>query len=346
MIQLTLRDLAHRSVRFVVVTVLGAVVFALLFVTTGLVEQFNRESYDTMAAFGADAWVLPEGVSGPFTAAPTLPLDAAGAIDAAVVAPTVVARSSLVVDGTTEGVILAGHLPGGLGEPPITDGRAVRSAGELVVDDRAGAAVGDRVEVAGRGFTVVGRSTDTTLLAGIPLVFMTLEDGQDLVFKSRDVISAVLVTGPIGEIPDGTVALTSDQVAEDTFGPLESAVASVDLVRVLLWLIAAVIIGAVVYLSALERQRDFAVLKAVGVANRTLLASLAMQALFVALVAVAIAAVAQLALAPAFPLKVRVPARAYWQLPLLAAVIALLASAAGMRRVAKSDPALAFAGGS
>ena len=114
--------------------------------------------------------------------------------------------------------------------------------------------------------------------------------------------------------------------------------------RFLLWVVAAVIIGSVVYLSALERQRDFAVLKAIGTSNRTLLASLALQAVLVALGAVAIAAVVQIFLAPAFPLKVTVPDRAFWQLPLLAVVMALLAGAVGMRRVARSDPAAAFAG--
>ena len=69
MILLTVRDLAHRFVRFVVVVVLAAVVFALLFVMTGLVEQFNREPFDTTAAIGGSGWVLAEGVSGPFTAA-------------------------------------------------------------------------------------------------------------------------------------------------------------------------------------------------------------------------------------------------------------------------------------
>ena len=59
----------------------------------------------------------------------------------------------------------------------------------------------------------------------------------------------------------------------------------------LLWIVAAVIIGSVVYLSALERQRDFAVLKAIGMSNRTLLASLALQAVLVALGAVALAAI-------------------------------------------------------
>jgi putative ABC transport system permease protein len=75
------------------------------------------------------------------------------------------------------------------------------------------------------------------------------------------------------------------------------------------------------------------------------MASLALQAVLMALVAVLVAVGLQLLVAPAFPLEVRVPRRAFWQIPMLAVVVALLAGAAGMRRVARSDPALAFAGG-
>ena len=175
-------------------------------------------------------------------------------------------------------------------------------------------------------------------------MFTTTADAQQLVFRSTDVVSAVLVVGEASALPPGTYALDADDVAADTLAPLDGAIASVDLVRALLWVVAAIIVGAVVYLSALERQRDFAVLKAVGVSNRTLRASLALQAVLVALLAVAVAALLQLALAPAFPLRVRVPARAFWQLPVFAVVMALVAGAAGMRRVARSDPALAFAG--
>lgn len=82
MILLTLRDLRFRLVRFVVVVLLGAVVFALLFVMTGLVEQFHREPVDTVDAFGATAWVLPAGVSGPFTASSTMPADSVADVDA------------------------------------------------------------------------------------------------------------------------------------------------------------------------------------------------------------------------------------------------------------------------
>jgi hypothetical protein len=64
----------------------------------------------------------------------------------------------------------------------------------------------------------------------------------------------------------------------------------------------------------------------------------------VALAAVLVASVIQIFLAPAFPLRVRVPARSFWQLPLTAVVVALAAGAVGMRRVVKADPAQAFAG--
>jgi putative ABC transport system permease protein len=344
MILLTIRDLAHRAVRFVVVTLLGAVVFALLFVMTGLVEQFNREPFDAVAAIDADAWVLPDGVSGPFTAAPTLPATAVTEVVADRVAPIVAARSSLVHDAASDEVVLIGVDPGGLGAPPIVEGRALAAGGEAVLDESLGLAVGSEVAVAGAPFTVVGLTRDATILAGLPFVFTTITDAQQLVFRSTDVISAVLTEGNVTAQPAGTTAIAADDVATDTLAPLDGAIASIDLVRALLWVVAAIIIGSVVYLSALERQRDFAVLKAVGVSNRTLLASLAVQAVLVALLSVAVAAVIQLGLAPAFPLRVRVPARAFWQLPVLAVVMALVAGVAGMRRVARSDPALAFAG--
>jgi hypothetical protein len=64
MLLLTFRDLVYRRTRFLVVVVLGAVVFALLFVMTGLVEQFNTEPFDAVEVIGADTWVVPDGISG------------------------------------------------------------------------------------------------------------------------------------------------------------------------------------------------------------------------------------------------------------------------------------------
>jgi ABC-type antimicrobial peptide transport system permease subunit len=84
------------------------------------------------------------------------------------------------------------------------------------------------------------------------------------------------------------------------------------------------------------------VLKAMGGRNGQLAGSLALQAALVALTAAVLATLLQLILVPVFPLTVRVPISAYWTIPLLAVVVSLLAGWAGMRRVAKADPASAF----
>jgi len=215
------------------------------------------------------------------------------------------------------------------GSLAAASGRAAEANGEVVLDETLDIDVGATVNLGGVPFTVVGTTRDTTLLAGVPLVFTTTTDAQDLVFRSRDVISAVLVDGEVTSVPEGMKLMTIDDIGQDTLRPLDGAIASIDLVRFLLWIVAAVIIGSVVYLSALERQRDFAVLKAIGTSNRTLLASLALQAVLVALGAVALAAIIQIFLVPAFPLKVTVPDRAFWQLPLLAVVVAQLVKFGG-----------------
>jgi putative ABC transport system permease protein len=103
-------------------------------------------------------------------------------------------------------------------------------------------------------------------------------------------------------------------------------------------------VGSLIYLSALERTRDFAVFKAVGVATRSVLAGLVLQAVIVAVVAAALGGVLSLGLAPTFPIPVVVPTSAFVLLPVIAVVIGLLASVAGMRRAVTVDPALAFGG--
>jgi len=344
MLLLTFRDLMYRKTRFIVVTILGAVVFALLFVMTGLVNQFNLEPAETVDQFGADEWVLPEGVSAPFTSVSVMPIAALDAVDAATKSAVVITRSSVSDGGTPEEVVLVGFEPDGLGSPQVVEGRVPEVEGEVALDRTLDIAVGTDITVSGEPFTVVGLTEDTTVLAGIPFTYLLLPEAQVLAFTSTDVISSVLVSGELGPLPAGLVSLQSDAVVSQTLQPLEGAIASIDLVRALLWIVAAIIVGAVVYLSALDRQRDFAVLKAVGASNGSLLGSLALQAVLIALGAVALAAIIQIFLAPQFPLPVTVPTSAFWQLPLLAVVMALAAGAIGMRKVLRSDPSQAFSG--
>jgi putative ABC transport system permease protein len=339
---LTALDIKYRAIRFAVVTFGTALVFTLLFLMTGLIEQFNQEPFLTVRQVSTDDWAVPEGSSGPFTSSQVLRVDQVGALGAR--GSVVVARGTTVIDDeASEGIVI------GLGDEtfsglPLEAGRMPGGDLEAVVDETTGLEIGNEFQLGGSSFSVVGLTADTTLLAGQPAIFVRIFDARAVMFEGSPVTMAVLVEPGTQNDVAGTVVLTADDVAEDLLGPLESAVSSIDLIRILLWVVAAIIIGAVVYLSALERQRDFAVLLAVGGRSRQLATSLAIQAVFVALLAVATAAALQAVVTPVFPLKVRVPPASLWQLPTVAVVVALLAASAAMRRVRKTDPAAAFGG--
>ena len=345
---LTLRDLQYRRLRVFVVVTLAAVVMALLFLMTGLVNQLEQEPYDTTAAIGGNDWVLAAGVDGPFTSAGTLPSSAADALPG--LTPVVVSRGTLTAEGDASGdqvVIVGGPLDAlatTMGAPRLTSGRAVQADGEVVVDETSGLHVGDRASLGPLSVEVVGLTKDTTMFAGLPVVFTALDAAQDLTFHSRDLVSAFLTDAVPTTVPDGVAVHSASDVAADALSPLGNAISSIDLVRALLWFVTAVIIGAVVFLSALERQRDFAILRAMGTPRRTLLIGVATEAALIALAAAVVAYVLHWAMIPLFPLPVRVPARALWQIPVGAVVAALIAGAFGLRKVATADPASVFGG--
>jgi putative ABC transport system permease protein len=338
---LTMLDMRYRAIRFAVVTFGTALVFTLLFLMTGLIEQFNREPFLMVDQVSTQDWAVPEGTSGPFTSSQVMRPDQVEDLGGT---PVLVARGTLEIDDVASEGIVVGLTSGSYETLPLESGRTPAAELEAVVDVTTDLGIGDRFGLGGSDFNVVGLTTDTTLLAGQPAIFVRLDDARTVMFGGAEVTMAALVEP--GSAPDveGITVVSAEDVAEDALGPLESAVSSIDLIRILLWVVAAIIIGAVVYLSALERQRDFAVLLAVGGRSRQLSASLAIQAVLVALLAVGLAAILQSLAVPVFPLKVRVPAAALWQLPTVAVVVSLLAASAAMRRVRRTDPATAFGG--
>ena len=144
--------------------------------------------------------------------------------------------------------------------------------------------------------------------------------------------------------PSGFRLVERDEAIDDLLRPISAARQAITFLAVLLWVVAALIVGSVIYLSALERVRDFAVFKAVGVGTRSVMAGLALQAVIVSTVAAVLGGALSFVLGPLFPMTVVVPASAFLVLPLVAILVGLVASVAGLRRAVTVDPALAFGG--
>jgi len=344
---ITLRDLQFRWRQFAIAVVGAGLAFALALVLTGMSAGFRHEARATVDAIGAGAWMVPTGVEGPFTSASTMPADLVTQISGGGQAEPLIEFGTVVrrPDGDEVNVNVLGHSIGRLGDPAWGRAPVSLPPGQAVVDERLGAEEGDMVSIASRELRVVDVVRDRTYFAGTPSVFVSLEEAQAIGFEGAPLATAFVTRGVPTQTPQGFEVVSNDDVREDMIRPLGGAVRSIDLTRLLTWLLAIVVIGSVTYLSALERLRDFAVLKAVGGSPRRLMLSLSAQAVLASLLAAALGGVVAQALKPTFPLPIVIEPAAYLVLPLIAIAVGIVASLAAMRRVISVDPALAFSGG-
>lgn len=319
-----------------------SIAFGLSLLMAGTIAHLGNETDRIVALFRADRFVVAEGGTGPFTTTRLLPASVADVL----AREPGVERADAFVNAREnlkgKDVNVLGVVPGGLGSPKLHAGRLLQRSGEAVADTTLGYQVGDRFRLGQHAVTVVGTSRNTTFYFGQPTVFLPVADVQANFLEGQPYATAIAVRGDIRKLPPGTQVLDNAQVRTDLNRPQKSGNQTVAIFNTLLWLMAAGIVATMVYLTALERSRDIAVLKAMGSSNRTLFGGMAVQGLALALAACIVGAFVSLALSPVMPFAVETPAFAYVQVLIIGIVVGLVAALVGLRRAVNIDPALAF----
>jgi putative ABC transport system permease protein len=267
-----------------------------------------------------------------------------------------------------------GFEPGRFGEPVNLDaGRGItRSHYELIADRKSGLAVGDRLEVARDVYTVVGLTHGLTNFSGDSVVYMTLQDAQELQFdltppESRrdaargakrpntDIVNAVVVrlapNFAATEVAD-TIrrwkhlsVLTDDEQAQLLARwVIENARRQLGLFMAILSVVSAVIIALIVYTLTMENLREIATLKLIGAPDRTIIGLIVQQALLMGVVGFLAGTALVAAAKDWFPRRVVMEPMDLVMLFGVVVVVCLLASALGVRVAVRVDPARALVG--
>lgn len=349
MLAITFADLRYRYRQFLIAVVGAGLVLAMALLMSGLAGGFTAETDQTVGGVGAQAWVLSDNAHGSIAGAQVFPQTDAAAIARSPgvthAAPLVIVLQQVLrVGGRTKDVEVFGVQPGDLGDPAVTAGRALSGTGQLVADVGAGAGVGTQVTVGAMPFRVVGQVTGRTILAGVPIIYMSLRDAQALVLGGRPLITAVVTRGVPATVPAGLTVQSNQQTEQGVLDNLSGAISTLSNSKYIMWLVAAVIVGALLYVSALQRVRDFAVIKALGSSSLALFGSLALQAVVITLLAAAFGMIACNFMVPLFQQPIAIPGSAFATLPLIAVGVGLLASLVALRHATGADPAMAFSG--
>ena len=240
-------------------------------------RSFGNEASVTVAAIGADGVAGAGRARRASSSSAVLPADTLVRVAAA---PNVTGAAAIAVvhadlrvhpDDEVTALTLVGTSdigssdasPGFAAPRSTTDGWPTAS-GEATAERSLGVDLGDSMDRVGYLFTVVGHTDGVTVTAGVPVSFVALEDAQAIGYAGAPLATAIAVTGHPGKAPADLSLLTNDAVRSDLLVPLKDAVSTIQLILDLLWLVAVMVIGSVVYLTSLDRTRDFVVLKATG----------------------------------------------------------------------------------
>jgi putative ABC transport system permease protein len=311
---------------------------------------------------GADVIVAQQGVTTMHMTQSALPADAAVAVARVPGVSSVagvVYRAALVEsrpNGRTGLVALIGGGP----LPNLVSGRRP-GTGEIVIDqalaERLRVDDGAFISVLGRRLLVSGKVKGTASITG-SFAFVTRLTAEQML-NAPNVVSYLLVRAAAGTDATPLAARINDSVdgvtasSRTSFAASERRVVgdmSTDIVRSMIlvgFVVGVAVAGLTAYSQILAQQRDYGVLRALGLSARRALAHVVAQvgalvlAGFVAALALVLLLAAALpALSPTLVLSVRAPDVA--EAALVAAAVAVVASLIPVIRVVRVDPASVF----
>lgn len=293
---IALRDLRFARGRFALMGAVIALISLLVVLLSGLSAGLSDQSVGAVRSLPADRLAFAAPVDGQAISFSSSRLDAdqltalASRPGVASAEPLGVAPTRLDVDGRETAVTAFGVRPTGFLSPrTLRDDGVVVSAGLLEQTAAGGRrlSVGDTVRVGGKAVPVVGvgsaASFNHTPVIWLPL---TAWRGLDAAAGADATVAALrLATSDGGSNQDAAGTTSAGTVVTDLDGALAAVGSytaengSLTLMRLLLLLVGALVVGAFFTVWTIQRTPDLAVLKAIGASSRYLVRDATVQAL-------------------------------------------------------------------
>jgi putative ABC transport system permease protein len=279
-----IRDLRFARGRFALMGAVVTLITLLVVLLSGLTAGLGRGNTSAITDLDADHLVFSAPADGQelsFTDSALTPQVQAEwakvpGVDRA--DPISIAMSRISSGDRTAGVAVFAVTPGSALAPHVSDGQVVlttKAAEALAV------AVGDRIELAGRPVTVA-TVTGSDEYSHAPLIWAAMTDrpatGQPAGVAS---ILALHTTGADLAQADQRLGTTTVTPADSlsAIGSYTSESGSLQLMRLLLFAISALVVGAFFTVWTVQRTGEIAILKAVGASTGYLLRDALGQAL-------------------------------------------------------------------
>ncbi len=372
------RDVRHKLGRFLMTCLGLSLLLAVVITMAGIYRGQIAESLALSEEIGADLWVVETGTNGPFAESSRIHADTremVARINGVAEAGAITFQNvQLEHAGPELQLLMVGYELGHPGGPRhIVEGRPIiRDRYELVVDRATGLELGDTLRLGQQGndYAIVGLTSGVVNRSGDSIVFMSLQDAQELQFElappvarreaargpqrtPTNLVNAVVAriqpNFSITEVADTIrrwkhlAVLTDEQQSELlSLTVIKRARRQLGLFMSVLTIVSAVIIALIIYTFTMEKTRDIATLKLIGAPDRTIVGLILQQSLLMGVTGFIMGAALVYTFRDHFPRSIVMAPRDIVMLFGVVVLVCLLASLLGVRAALRIDPSQAL----
>ncbi|MDO8670421.1 MAG: ABC transporter permease [Dehalococcoidia bacterium] len=286
MVPVARRNLFQDRTRLLISVGGVALAIFLILLLDGLRSGMYRQITSYVDHSPAGIYVTQKGLSN-FLGSPSLiPLSLAEKIDTIEgvqsVSPVLEQYAILEIHNKKVTTFMVGFdLKRGGGPWNFADGRSVERDDEIVVDSvlamRHELSLGDKLQVMGKEFIIVGLSNETTSWM-LSTVFIS-HDAANSLFLAPGLTSFLLVSpkkttsvadlsGRIEKQVEGVSVLGRDEVAHNDTELIGGVFdAPIKLMAAIAFVVGSLIVGLTIYTSVVEKVKEYGILKALGMSN-------------------------------------------------------------------------------
>ncbi|QSZ40671.1 FtsX-like permease family protein [Sulfurimonas aquatica] len=381
MIHLAKEDIKHTLGKFLVTGMGVGMLLGIVLIMMGVYRGMIADAEILLDDLSVDLWVVQDNTLGPFAEASRIhedlkyTLKSIQAIDKS--EAITFQNFQLPLADRKLAVLAIGYDVHGEMNPinpeRLIAGKVLQNERyEIVVTDKTGYKLNDKVELGRNNFRVVGITHGTVASGGDPIIYISLKDAQELQFtytnkriqtdrargiinKDSHLVNAIIATTKPGYSVDESaeyirkwmhksVYTRAQQKVVLTRNVIEKSSKQIGLFTVILIGVATIIIGLIIYTMTLEKMREISIMKLMGLPNSMIIKMIVEETLILGFLAFIFGNIFAHLIYEKFPKNVLLEP---WDSFLLLGIVlmaSILASFIGVKKVVNADPTAAIGG--
>jgi len=381
MINLAHKDVMHTLGKFLITAMGVGMLLGIVLIMIGVYRGMIVDAQVLLDDIGADLWVVQENTLGPFAESSRIHEDLKNTlrvIDGIQDAEALTFQNiQLPKKPQAVRVVAVGFDPYGTFNP-INQKRILKGRGleknhyEIVVTDNTGFKLGDTIPLLRNDYKVVGITHGSVSSGGDPLVYISLKDAQELQFSYSNNrirndrvrgfknIDSHMVNTIVARIKPGysvnkvaqelrrfkykSVYTAAEQKWILTKNLVDKAAKQIGLFTAILIVVSTIIIALIIYTMTLEKMKEIAIMKLIGIPNSMIIKMIAQETLLLGFLAFIFANIFSHLIYEKFPKRVVLEIPDAWILFIVVIIASLLASLIGIKKVISANPASAIGG--